>query len=722
MTSKPSKEKFRLVIPLDASGVEGLGDGGAVKVAVQSAGKTQSQIIKVNGKGAGDATFNLEAVGGVTTIVLGPPDADDEEVFGLQTMRFDLASTEWKGKRELTLQPILIAPYYWFWWRIWCRRFVIRGRLQCPDGSPVPGATVCAYDVDWWWIFSSSQQLGCGTTDANGVFSIIFRWCCGWWPWWWWRSRVWELNPLLNERVAAVLKRAPHLQLSASRSTQPSLEAFRAVLAPKGQSTRGVLSPRDVGRLDSLRETLIQTLPTSPELAALRVWPWWPWRPWWDCAPDIIFRATQDCTASGTVVLNETILDTRWNASSPLDVTLTASDRACCRPLCPPGVPCEGGECLVVTQVCTAPIDTIGGNTGAAAAPAGYLNPGGSPPGTVDYDGDRPFAGGVSVVKNFGPMVNVDYYEIEYFNGAWLPLPPGMAQSFVRRWMHMVAGFPTMNVPFNFTNIAGHEVVVSKERYEAISGLGVWGVNYIWILNEYLVVPLDSTKVPDGTYRFRVVGWQDGGGGTLINRRVLPLCGTQTENGLVLTFDNRVLDPVTHPVSHNCGGVHICTREPDTHIEAVRVGGRPVAPCDTVDSAQGDLEIDFLVTDPDGHLATYTLIATYGLNLAVNLLNRPSSNVVPLAGGIQTGWDTVPAGANEAGTYGIALAQGGVSPHWYGGRYRLTVRADEAFPEPCCYQLELRGYKRTVLSCDGDYHHNNLTEYTLGVGVCPPRG
>jgi hypothetical protein len=68
----------------------------------------------------------------------------------------------------------------------------------------------------------------------------------------------------------------------------------------------------------------------------------------------------------------------------------------------------------------------------------------------------------------------------------------------------------------------------------------------------------------------------------------------------------------------------------------------------------------------------------------------------------------------------VALSQGAVAPHWGGGRYRLTVPASLAFPEPCCYQLRLRGWKRNVVSCGGDFGYHNTTELTLGVGVCPP--
>jgi hypothetical protein len=69
--------------------------------------------------------------------------------------------------------------------------------------------------------------------------------------------------------------------------------------------------------------------------------------------------------------------------------------------------------------------------------------------------------------------------------------------------------------------------------------------------------------------------------------------------------------------------------------------------------------------------------------------------------------------------------QGADEPHWRGGRYTLSVPLDEAFPDPCCYQLELRAYKRTVVGhtsgCYG-YHvsvNGNRTEYSIGVGVCP---
>ncbi len=578
--------KYALEVPLDASGVPEFKPDQPVKVLVQSTNASQSQAVQLNEKGQGTAKFEFPAPPGSIRILVGPYNATDEELIGLQTLSVDVSSrllVEGNAK----IPAIVITPYYWWWWRIWCREFVIRGRVICADGSPVPGARVCAFDVDWWFIWSSTQQVGCAFTDVHGTFEIRFRWCCGWWPWWWWRQRVWELNAHLAEQVGAVVKRAPDVRLSSTLSHQPSLSVFGDTLAQSGVPTNRALAPENVSQLDRVRSSVLASMPAAPELERLRIWPWWPWYPWWDCAPDIIFQVTQDCVKPGTVIVDETIANTRWDIPTSLNVTLIANQDACCRRVCPEP-PCIDGECLVITQICNAPINEVGGNLGAPASPAGYLYPGAVAPGTPAYNGDRPFAGGVTVEKNAGALLNVDYYEIEQFDGGiWVPLPGGGAQDFSRRYMHMLAPFfPTTDVPFNFVTISGRNVVESKEHWEANSGLGVWGFNYIWLLNEFLVVPLDSTKFADGAHQFRVVGWQIAGG-NLVNRRVLPICGTKQDNGLVLFFDNRVITALGHPVSHNCGGVHVCTTEPDTHISQVRINGQPVAPCGTVDAAAG---------------------------------------------------------------------------------------------------------------------------------------
>lgn len=41
----------------------------------------------------------------------------------------------------------------------------------------------------------------------------------------------------------------------------------------------------------------------------------------------------------------------------------------------------------------------------------------------------------------------------------------------------------------------------------------------------------------------------------------------------------------------------------------------------------------------------------------------------------------------------------------------------QAFPVSCSYQLELRAYKRTIDSCDHDFDHRNLSQFSLTVKV-----
>jgi hypothetical protein len=466
---------------------------------------------------------------------------------------------------------------------------------------------------------------------------------------------------------------------------------LQALLKDEGVSAMS-LESADAGALESLRSRLVAKLPASADLAHLRVWPWVPWWPWWDCSPDIIFRARQQCGGTElTTIVDESISNTRWDIPTRLDVTLVAKESACCLPGTCEEPPCPGGECLVVDKVCEIPLAQVGGNVGAPAAPAGYALPGSVAPGTQAYDGDRPFGGNLSISKNPGDLVGVDYLELEMLAGmSWVPLPMGAELAFSREYLV----FPSTTIFPNFPaqTLSGHRVWETREHFQAASGAAWWpaaGASRAWLSYNYsLLGYLDTSKFSDGTYRFRAVGWNDGGGGTLVNRRVIPICGSEKDNEFVLTFDNRVVTHVGHNPAHNCGTVHTCTLEPDTHILDVRINGASVLPCDTVGAA-GSLEIDFEVTDPDAHLAVYSLIATWGLNSSKSLL--PMGTITALTSGAFTG-----------PTYGEALGQGATAPLWSGGRYRLTVAdAAKVFEEPCCYQLELRAWKRTIVNCYG---------------------
>ena len=740
MTEEKQKGKFKLIVPLDASGIEDFKPDQEPKVVVKDRqGSIYSQKVKFDNKGHGSVTFFFDESPGPLGVFIGPEGASDEEMLGLQTISFNVSTRRWADKPELKLQPYRITPYYWHWWLRWCRIFTIRGKVVCADGSPVPGAEVCAYDVDLWCFWSSTQSVGCTTTDINGEFEIKFRWCCGWWPWWWWRNRIWQLDPLLVKRVGDVLKRNPELKLSRI-DNQPSLGVFNKILAKDGINVMKSLRASDVGTISSTRERLLQELPAAPELERLRIWPWYPWYPWWDCTPDIIFKVTQDCVLPGEVILEEGVGDTRWNISNPLEVTLVADENACCRPLPCPNPPCDEGECLIIDTVCDFPFDQVGGDPNPApGTPDGYVNPNPLLVNTVDaHNYHRPFAGIIPIKKNPGDMLGVDYYKVEVFDNDpgvldWVPLPAGAAVNFYRQYWESATGTRKWAF-FPFNEISGHTVVETREHYQDNSVMVSWdiyGADAWWLSTNWnLLVPLDTGKFNDGTYRFRVVGWQESGG-SLVNPDdpiILPVCGTQEANEFVLTFDNRVInDPSSHDPTHNCGGIHLCTTEPDTHIVAVRVNGVLVRPCDMVDITPGGvLEVDFLAHDSDAHLAYYYLQSTWGLNQRRNLLEQAGAVVSVISGG-QSGWYP----GQDTGNYGSALDQGATAPHWAGGTFRLTIPMNEAFPDPCCYQLELWAFKRTVVgsqsyrrfTCDEGFRwgiNGNKTEYSLGVGVCPP--
>jgi len=736
-------ESFRLEIPLDASSIEDFKPEKPVKVVIQlSDSSTIEQIVKLDEKGQGATAFNFERNPGSLRVIVGPEDASADEMVGLQTINLDVSGRNWLEKKVVVLQPIQITPYYWHWWLTWCRSFVIRGRVVCPDGNPVPGATVCAYDIDMWWWWCSKQQVGCAVTDANGVFELKFRWCCGWWPWWWWKYRIWQLEPLLAEQIMPVLQKNLKLQRLPTPSPKPDLAIFQDFLGAQlaapanladttphalistlaGINLGGLRQPKadiDPNVLEKLGETLKARLPAIPELDRLKLWPWWNWRPWWDCTPDIIFKVTQPCHGMDTVIVNETCWDTRWDIPTALNVTLVANELACC---IPPTYTCKDGNCLALTAACQEPIDIIGGNTGALATPVGYVNPG-----VNSVFGDRPFAGVVRLSGTAGCMGGVDYYEFEWSdNGGatWNPMPLAAAGGFTRSYFDF-ATLTASDVVFTPVLLSGHNVFESLPHYEATHAPGTWGSSRYWLgsSRDLLMNWLTENNFADGTYRLRVKGWNLVGG-VLVDPHVLNICETQMDNYIVLTIDNRLVGAGSgHPPStpdHPAGPgtVHTLTLEPDTDIIAARIihtdGSETViGACGKIFVRDGDLfQVDFLAHDPNRHLALYTLNATYGENQVINLL---------ALGGILTPSPIpaiVPPAAQVGPNYSLALAQGAISPYWAGGAIRLQVKAKLVFPVTCCYQLELRAHKRTIVNCDESlWGHTNYSEFSFLVEV-----
>ena len=738
------KGKFKLEIPLDASGIKDFKPERPVKVvAYDRSGKAVGAAeVGLDGKGQGHATLAFEANPGALQVVLGPATASSDELKGLQTISVNVPSTRWREGDAVRLSPIAITAHYWWWWWRWCRDFTVTGRLLCADGQPVVGATVCAYDVDWWWWWTSQEQVGCATTDANGTFSMTFRRCCGWWPWWWWRSREWLLDPVLVEHISTLFKEDQRLARLPRATPKPSLEIFQQLLQTAGTGSRNRLAASsapqgsslalnaeiDPSALDSLRQRLVSVLPKN---FPLRIWPWYPWFPWQNCDADIIFKATQLCGGQVQTIVSETVFDTRWDIPTHLNVALNANDKACCAFNCDDPAKCPEGDCIVPTDICDINVGSVGGNVGNVSLPTqvGLFDPGVQ---------DRPFAGAVDLFGVFGDSVNVDYYEFEYSTagqvGPYVPLPLAAAGGFSRQHLVVLPGpiFTWPAIPFAVTQISDgtltHNVIETIAHYEANHGAQLWDS----FTHDLLMVFNTLNTLGNGTYWLRLVGYRRSGYvGNLTNQQVLPVCDPnvkdpKVDNWWAVTIDNQAPGN-TDPSGQPCG-LHICTDQPTADILQVAIvhqgGGTTIVQgCDNICITDTDtLQVDVAAYDPDAFLQSYSLELLYGFDQSIDLLDSTLFASWSLtASPIAPAW--APGAAQVGPAYGAALAEGAVSPIWSGGSLRLTVNAASAFPVTCAYLMQLNVYKRPIVNCDAHYEQANVSfeSFTIQVG-CPQTG
>jgi len=713
----PTSSKYTLTVPIDASGVDDA--KGRLKVAVLDAkgAIVQTKRVELDAKKQASATFTLEQPVPGGRVVVAPDHIDDETLPRLQTIREVLPSRPFARSRELKLQPIVISPYYWHLWWILCREFTITGKIICPDGRPAPGARICVYDVDWFWFWQSKQLIGCTYADANGAFQLKFKWCCNLWPWWWWWEREWLLDLELAEKVISSLPPELKVKPLPPIGPKPDLAFFDAIL-PSSNLDKSSLDAA-ANNETSISRFITNTERLRPELAKIVPqipgpwWPWYPWQPWYDCNPDVVFTATQECEGKEVTILNEGFWSVRPDIPTQYNVVLHANSNACCRP---DHHVCGDEDCLILTSACNVERNDIGQDTTPAnIAFAGLVNP--ALGATLGRGADRPFAG--SIVVDGTPECmgsDAEYYEVEYsyYNGsswsAYAPVPVGSLGGFVRTYLEFPGG---MNPPiwhhetFAPHPVGGKNVYTSRNFFESTHPWLCNGVNcdvmFVWLT--------DSATWADGLYKLRVRPYKLVG--AVLQDVPLNSCGENHPSELALRLDNRPIpDPLHLPTGHPCGtnSVHLCSVQPDVDIQQVRLVHADdsfdlVDACGQYTIADGDsLEIDILVYDVDQHLGIYTLIDTFG-----------ESEYRDLLAGLSAGSGLTNAGADAVGPeYKDALSQGAIAPNWQGGVITVTIDADkmcDKFPVTCCYQLELRAWKRTIVDCN--QLHGNLAEYSF---------
>ena len=351
----PRDAQHTLVVPLDASGVADFKPERGLKVAIvgEKGRVIASEKVKLDDKGRAEVRFAFAAPPGNVRVLVGPDDANDDEIVGLQTLGVSVSAdvvpriarqAAAAAHHRLLLAPLAalvplvhdprprgvprrLAGAGRQGLRVRRRRLVVvvepaerrlhHHRRQRQLRSEVPLVLrLVALVVVGPARLAARPDLGRPHPQADG-------------------ARAAAADPAASDRhadarrVLAAARRAAAAAAADRRSRAARLHRVRGGLDAAARSPPTSI---DTAQLPGLRERLIKVLPASPEFEKLQIWPWFPLEPWFDCAPDIAFRVTQNCGGEERVILNEPWWRARWNVDPVLDVTLVATGDACCIP------------------------------------------------------------------------------------------------------------------------------------------------------------------------------------------------------------------------------------------------------------------------------------------------------------------------------------------------------------------------------------------------------
>ena len=631
-----------------------------------------------------------------------------------------------------------VNPGIYTWWR-YCwfpRHYRISGRIlrhvdDC--AHPIAGATVQIFDVDYCWWWYNEDLLKTGVTDANGFFDIHFTWCV---PLWCFivREPPILVDPILRDRIydhlkdLVIIRWPPPPPPPDPWEWQRQLEDL-GIEVPAGArvprpGTGPVQLPSEnaARRAPALSMALSSSslagaakLSASDIFRSILIWPPHCDNPC-DWLPDIKIRVTQNQPGGTVVIYEDSYWDIHFNLATDLaDLSLEASASAIYSDDCSPEPLL--GNCMLLDTVGTTHIMPVSG-----APLSGIYQPdvvlGTSYGVTPDRrqrlgyvrDYDRPFAGTLGIHGRFGIAAHVDYYQVQYAKwtaadilawdlnhahvppaAAFSPVPVSALGSIPRAYLeesplpvhwigetfapHTVSGIPAL---YKSRERFEQEYRDSHGGADPAPDFGGWFWSYA---AETLLFVIDSSKVSNGVYSFRFVGYRqsgvDGSGNPILALVTMGLpggigrrCGT-TSPELVTLY------------------LHDTVHRADCDILNFRKNGVDVIDeCAMVTLTPADwIEVEYRAFDAAGHLDSYGVSLQKGASAA--------SSIFGLAGVSDVPGGSVPEGRN----YAAALADPttpAIPPYWYGGTWRKKIAHSTfvALGGTCAYNLRLSAWDR----------------------------
>lgn len=591
------------------------------------------------------------------SVVVAPAGAGEhlEHVTDAPRVPLDRAALS-KAEKEYRLKgPIAISDVVLQKWWQWCFQYCVSGTLVGPNGCPVPGADVTVYSVRYTLGGYTKTPRATVTTGPDGTFTACFPWChcifcfpC--WPCWpfWWNCWPWWWEWDILHVIEAIEQTGPIGPIGPGPVEQRrSLALFkpepRALMRGEGfAAARKELAFTQ----DPQRTALVRSKLANARIRAL--FPWW----WWCCDdPNILFSASQN---GNTVLDEDPASDTRWCFDNNQSVTLLANDLAITA--CPPGPQPESG--FAWTRVGLVTVDQI---------VQGY---------TSWWGGDAvdaAFSGTLDIYGAFAPGAGVSYYQVEA--GQWTgdPARGGVAPG---------SSAPLAADLYNYAYV-----------YDSTFALVFAGPIKMGPFNQGALVNLYATQdarqagpTPPGLLAFPAI---PAGGFVLwayADRKVYASSSTLIGGGQVGAVDLTLVgyDSSFNPVALAPDAPLTLTVD-NTDLSATIVGvisafrsdGTPATltnagECPAYDLGPGGyVQIPVTVTDTNGHLYAYQLVADHGHGLSA--IVTPPGLRAYISNPLVIGAD--PNYAQKS---------------WVGGTEVMTYYP----PVDCCYEFRIQAGKR----------------------------